>query len=88
MALGASPLNVFTQILKENLVPVIIGLVTALIAFALGWIWLQQSIYNAPINPLSFVASTLLIFVLAALASLFSVWAIIRNPAVDALRGS
>ena len=88
MALGASPLNIFAQILKENLVPVVIGLVAALIAFALGWFWLQQSIYNAPINPLSFVASTLLIFVLAALASLFSVWAIIRKPAVDALRGS
>lgn len=88
MALGARPLTVFLQILKDNLTPVILGLVTALVTFGLVWVWLQQSAHNTHLNPVSFVTSTLLILMLASLASLFSVWFIIRKPAVNALRAS
>jgi len=88
MALGARPLSVFMQVFKDNLAPVLIGLVTAIITFALTWIWLQQSIYNTPVNPFPFIVSIVLISILAALASLLSVWAIIRKPAVNALRAS
>jgi len=88
MALGARPLTVFMQILKENLMPVFIGLVAALMVLALAWVWLQQSIYNTPVNPFALICSVLLIFILAGLASLLSVGAIIRKPAIHALRGS
>lgn len=86
MALGARPLTIFLKILKDNLAPVIIGLITALVALAFFWVWIQQSIYNAPVSFFTFLTSALLIFVLAALASLLSVWVIIRKPALNALR--
>lgn len=88
MAIGARPTTVFLQILKENLAPVVIGLGVALLVLLLLWLWVQQSIYTVPASPLAWTIPIVLILSLAALASLLSVWSIIRKPAINALHSS
>jgi len=88
MAIGARPEKIFLQILKDNITPVVIGLLIALcISFGL-WLWLQQSRYSLQTNIWGWCLPALLIFFLTAATSLLSVWNIIRKPASFALRGN
>lgn len=87
MAIGARPNTVFWQILKDNLMPVIGGLCIALFVLICLWIWLPQSNYSAHTSSLGWLLPPILILSLTAVASLLSVWEIIRKPASEILRG-
>ncbi|WP_189418029.1 ABC transporter permease [Cellvibrio zantedeschiae] len=87
MAIGARPAKIFIHILKDNVTPVMLGLLVAmLIAFGF-WIWLEQSSYSLRTNMWGWCLPVLLIALLTAVTSLLSVWQIIRKPASFALRG-
>jgi putative ABC transport system permease protein len=87
MAIGARPNTVFLQVLKDNLTPVIIGLVIALVALIGLWIWIQQTSYSLQTTSLGWLLPPVLIISLTAATSLLSVWQIIRKPASYVLRG-
>jgi putative ABC transport system permease protein len=86
MALGARPSTVFMQVLRDDMMPMIVGLAVALIALGVIWRWLQSSEYVVQVSPFSWVLSAVLIVTLAAAATLLSVWRIISKPAIHALR--
>lgn len=86
MAIGARPVTVFTQILRDNLLPLGAGLVIAL-ALLLGiWFWLQRTSYELPIGATAWLLPLVLILALGVAASLLAVWKIISRPALYALR--
>lgn len=87
MAIGARPNKIFLQILKDNLMPVIIGLLVASVVLICLWFWIQQTSYNLQTNSLGWLLSPILIIALTAATSLLSVWQIIRNSANNILRG-
>ncbi|MDZ4262849.1 MAG: ABC transporter permease, partial [Pseudomonadota bacterium] len=87
MAIGARPATVFLQILKDNLTPVIIGLLVSLAVLIGLWIWLQQTSYSLQTTTLGWLLPPTLIVALTAATSLLSVWQIIRKPASHVLRG-
>ncbi len=87
MAIGARPHKIFLQILKDNLMPVIIGLVIALVALIGLWVWIQQTSYNLQTTSVGWLLPPVLIIALTAATSLLSVWKIIRKPASYVLRG-
>ena len=87
MAIGARPNTVFLQILKDNLVPVALGLLIALLIMAGLWLWLQGTKYNLHTTPEGWLLPSVLILALTAATSLLSVWQIIRRPASYVLRG-
>ena len=88
MAIGARPATVFLQILKDNLWPVILGLSLALMLLLGLWLWLHGTSYRVSTHALVWVGPGLLIVSLVATASLLSVWNIIKNPAIYALRNN
>lgn len=87
MAIGARPHTVFLQILKDNLAPVIIGLLVALVVLVSLWLWIQQTNYNLQTSSAGWLLPPLFILMLTAATSLLSVWQIIRKPASYVLRG-
>jgi putative ABC transport system permease protein len=87
MAIGARPNTIFLQILKDNLAPVIIGLLFALAVLISFWLWIQQTNYNLQTSGLGWLLPPVLIIALTAATSLLSVWQIIRKPASKVLRG-
>ncbi len=87
MAIGARPQTVFLQILKDNLMPVVIGLLIALAALIGFWLWIQQTQYDFRTTSLGWLLPPVLILSLTAGTSLLSVWHIIRKPANSILRG-
>jgi putative ABC transport system permease protein len=87
MAIGARPSTVFLQILKDNLTPVIVGLLISLAVLIGLWIWVQQTSYSLQTTSLGWFLPPTLIIALTAATSLLSVWQIIRKPASYVLRG-
>jgi putative ABC transport system permease protein len=87
MAIGARPITVFLQILKDNLVPVVVGLMVALVVMLGLWLWVQHSSYSLQTSMWGWLLPVVLILSLTAVTSLLSVWGIIRKPASDVLRG-
>lgn len=87
MAIGARPNTIFLQILKDNLMPVMVGLFAALIALVGLWLWIQQTSYNLQTTSLGWLLPPILIIALTAATSLLSVGQIIRKPASQVLRG-
>ncbi len=87
MAIGARPNTIFFQILKDNLIPVVSGLVIALAALIGLWIWIQQTSYSLQTTSVGWLLPPVLIIALTAATSLLSVWQIIRKPASHVLRG-
>jgi len=87
MAIGARPNTILLQILKDNLIPVVIGLLIALIALIGLWIWAQQTSYILHTNSVGWLLPPVLIISLTIATSLLSVWQIIRKPASYILRG-
>lgn len=87
MAIGARPNKIFLQILKDNLIPVITGLLVASVVLISLWFWIQQTNYSLQTNSLGWLLPPVLIIALTAVTSLLSVWKIIRNPANNILRG-
>lgn len=87
MAIGARPNTVFLQILKDNLTPVIIGLLVSLVVLIGLWVWIQQTSYSLQTTSLGWLLPPVLIIALTAATSLLSVWQIIRKPASNILRG-
>ncbi|WP_288132287.1 ABC transporter permease [Microbulbifer sp.] len=86
MAIGAAPSTIFTQMLRENLHPVSLGLATAMVALAGLWFWVSQSSYALQTSLAGWLLPAILIALLVAVVSLLSVWRIIRRPAIFALR--
>ncbi len=88
MAIGARPGTVFWQVLKDNFVPVIIGLVIALAVLVGLWLWLQQTSYTLQTSNAGWLLPPLLILILTAATTLLSVWQIISRPTSQVLRGN
>lgn len=88
MAIGARPKTIFLHVLKDNLAPVIIGLLLAFIVLIGLWNWIQQTSYNMQTSSLGWILPPILMILLTAAASLLSVWKIIRKPTNEILRGS
>ncbi len=87
MAIGARPHKIFLQILKDNLMPVMVGLCVAVIALVGLWLWVQQTSYSLQTTSVGWLLPPVLIIALTAATSLLSVWQIIRKPASYVLRG-
>ena len=87
MAIGARPGTILRQLLAENLKPVLVGLVLAALALTALWLGLQQSAFSVPLSAGGFALPAILMVLLTILTSLLSVWGIIRQPAIYALRG-
>ena len=86
MAIGARPVTIFTQILGENLLPVLLGQLLALLVLVGLWRWLQSSRITLETTALGWLLPIVLIIALTALTTLCSVWRVIRKPAAHALR--
>jgi len=86
MAIGARPVTVFMQILKDNLVAVIAGLVVALGVLSALWRWAQGHGYIVQASLLNWTLLVVLIIGLTAAATLLSVWRVISKPVYHALR--
>jgi putative ABC transport system permease protein len=66
----------------------IVGLSVALVMLGAVGLWLESSEYVVQVSPASWGLSIGLIVVLAAAATLLSVWRVISQPAIHALRNS
>ena len=87
MAIGATPLRILLQIFKDNLKPVLLGLVSAtLVLIAMNILWAQTK-FTLPTSSLGWWLPPLLILCLTAATSLLSVWHLISKPASHILRG-
>lgn len=86
MAIGARPVTVFSQVLKDNLTPVIIGLLMSLVVLAGLRLWIQQTSFTLETSIAGWILPVLLILALAGATSLLSVWNIISRPASYSLR--
>ncbi len=87
MAVGARPNIIFWKVLKDNITPVIIGLLVAIVGLIGLWLWMQKTNYNMDTNVLGWLLPPMLILSLTGATSLLSVWQIIRKPASEVLRG-
>jgi predicted permease len=87
MAVGARPNIIFLKVLKDNIAPVIFGLLVAAAGLVGLWLWMQQTNYNMETSVLGWLLPPMLILSLTAATSLLSVWQIIRKPASEVLRG-
>ncbi|GGY74705.1 hypothetical protein GCM10011613_20210 [Cellvibrio zantedeschiae] len=87
MAIGARPQMIFLQILKDNLLPVVVGLFIAFVVLIALWLWVQRTQYNLHTTGLGWLLPPTLILLLTAATSLLSVWHIIHKPASHILRG-
>ena len=86
MAIGAHPGTIFNQILKDNLIPVLLGLMVALFVLIGLWLWVQQSSFTLQVSMSGWIIPVLLILALTAATSLLSVWSVISKPVISALR--
>lgn len=87
MAVGARPMTILRQLLRENSKPVGIGLALASILLAVIWLALRQTTFSVELTAGGFALPFSLIVLLTLLTSLLSVWGIIRKPAIYALQG-
>ena len=87
MAVGARPITILRQLLRENSKPVGIGLALASILLAVIWLALRQTTFSVELTAGGFALPFSLIVLLTLLTSLLSVWGIIRKPAIYALQG-
>jgi len=87
MAIGARPTTIIRQLLNENLKPVCVGLVLAVLLLAILWLGLRQTMFTVELSTGGFALPLVLIVLLTVLTSLLSVWGIIRKPAIYALQG-
>lgn len=87
MAVGARPMTILSQLLRENSKPVGIGLALASILLAVIWLALRQTTFSVELTAGGFALPFSLIVLLTLLTSLLSVWGIIRKPAIYALQG-
>lgn len=88
MAIGASPGKIFFHMLKDNLVPVILGLIISVCILLTSLLWIQKTAFNFYMTVPGWLLPPLLILLLTAATSLLAVWKIIRNPAIHVLRGN
>jgi ABC-type lipoprotein release transport system permease subunit len=86
MAVGATPASIFWQILRDNLNPIALGLFLACVVLTGLYYWVQRLSYQLETNWFAWILPWVLIIGLAAMASLMSVWQIIRHPANHVLR--
>jgi predicted permease len=69
IALGASPRNVMLMVLRQGLLPVILGIVLgAAAAFALGRVIASQLFGVKPTDPITFLGAAALVLIVASLA--------------------
>lgn len=87
IAVGARPMTILRQLLRENSKPVGIGLALASILLAVIWLALRQTTFSVELTAGGFALPFSLIVLLTLLTSLLSVWGIIRKPAIYALQG-
>jgi predicted permease len=87
MAVGARPMTILRQLLRENSKPVGIGLALPSILLAVIWLALRQTTFSVELTAGGFALPFSLIVLLTLLTSLLSVWGIIRKPAIYALQG-
>lgn len=85
MAIGARPITIFMQILTDNLIPVLLGVMIALASLFILWLWIQGGAYYISTSFIAWSFPILIILLLTAIASLLSVWQIINKPAICAL---
>jgi putative ABC transport system permease protein len=86
MAIGARPAIIFLHIFKDNLMPVMLGLIVSIL-FLIGlWIGIQQTSYELSTSLLGWCLPLLLILLLTSLTSFLSVQKIIRKPCSEVLR--
>ncbi|RZK13045.1 MAG: ABC transporter permease [Flavobacterium sp.] len=88
MAIGARPHTVFFQVLKDNLAPVIVGLLLAFTVLIGLWLWVRHTQYDFQTTSLGWLLPPVLMLLLTIATSLLSVWQIIRKPASETLRGN
>jgi putative ABC transport system permease protein len=86
MAIGAGPSTIVWRVFQDNLIPVIAGLVSALVVLLMLWIWMQQTSFALDSSVLGWVLPSVLILLLAVSTTLLSVWSLIRKPASEVLR--
>jgi putative ABC transport system permease protein len=86
MAIGARPFTIFAQVLRDNVLPVAVGLVASLVILAGLWLWIQQTSFTLHTSFIGWLMPVLLILTLASAASLLSVWNIITRPASHLLK--
>jgi putative ABC transport system permease protein len=86
MAIGAGPRTIFMKVLRDNIVPVLVGLALAFILLVALWGWVQARGYDAGLTLWVCVGPAALILLLVTIACLVSVWNIIRRPAILALQ--
>jgi putative ABC transport system permease protein len=87
MAIGATPLQILLQIFKDNLKPVLMGLLSATLVLIAINLLLAQTKFTLPTASLGWWLPPLLILCLTAATSLLSVWHLISKPANHILRG-
>ncbi len=87
MAIGARPQTIAVQIFKDNLTPVLVGLLFAAVCLLAIWMWIQKTNYSLQTNSFGWLLPPALMLLLTAVTSLLSVRKIIGKPASDVLRG-
>jgi ABC-type antimicrobial peptide transport system permease subunit len=87
MALGADPRNIRRQVIRQGLVPVVVGLGGGFIA-SLGVGWLLRSLLFglSPTDARSFAGASLFLLSVALLASFIPAWRASRIDPMIALR--
>lgn len=87
MAIGARPIVIFLQVMKDNLMPVVTGLLMSLMVILGLWMWIQQTTFYVSYSLLGWLLPFLLIVVITVSTTFLSLRNIIRNPANFVLRG-
>lgn len=87
IAIGARPANIFWQTFRDNLIPVIAGLLVALFFVIALWIYTRGADYYIYTNLFGWSLPFIVILSLAGLTSFMSVHKIIYRPASEILKG-
>ncbi|QUI62045.1 hypothetical protein GSF04_05700 [Pseudoalteromonas sp. A22] len=88
MAIGATPATIYIEIIRESFITVLAGLAAAGVILAGLWLWLENTSFVDELSVWGALFPVLLIIILTALASLFSVWQIISKPAIHSLQNA
>ncbi|SEB04928.1 ABC transporter permease [Alkalimonas amylolytica] len=86
MAIGARPLTILTQSLRENIKLVFIGLLCSLVLLAILWLFINNSTFTLSLSLSGVLVPFASIMLLTGAVSLLSIWSLIRQPAINALR--
>jgi predicted permease len=86
MAIGARPVTILMQLLRENIKPVLIGFLASMLLLVVLWFAVQASSFKIELSAQGFLLPFLMILLLTTIVSLLSVWSVIRKPAIYALR--